>query len=71
MSDKLMPCPCCGSAPEVTYKPLPYGHCWTVDCVNEECPRKPGSWYYYVRSDAIDAWNGGEHLATRSDGEGA
>lgn len=62
---ELKPCPFCGRTPRVTYEPLPYGHCWSVDCVNEGCTKKPGTWYYYVRSDAVRAWNGGEHLATK------
>jgi hypothetical protein len=41
----------------MTYRPLPYGSCWHIDCENPECKRKPGTWFYYDLSDAVKEWN--------------
>ena len=50
-------CRSCGAMPDVTRVTLPYGRCWHIDCVNPECPDKPGTWYYYRLIDARDEWN--------------
>lgn len=48
------PCKHCGKEPEMTFHPTPYyGGCWHVACVNEACPKKPSTWFYYDSKDAI------------------
>ena len=57
MSDVLKPCPYCGEKPESTYVRLYKSACWHIDCKNDECPEKPGTWYYYDMGGAVKEWN--------------
>ena len=42
----------------MTFHPTPYfGGCWHVACVNEACPKKPSTWFYYDSKDAIAEWD--------------
>lgn len=55
---RLRPCKYCGKEPEMAFRPLPYLHgCWHVECRNEDCEKKPGTWYYYSSKDAIAEWD--------------
>lgn len=42
----------------MVFRPLPYLHgCWHVECRNEACEKRPGTWYYYHSQDAIAEWD--------------
>lgn len=55
--DELKPCPFCGGEAVVVY--IEWCACYTVRCQSEyaECGVIPGTKYFVVESEAIEAWN--------------
>ena len=54
---ELKPCPYCGREPKLTIRPLlTHSLVYHIDCINDDCPRKPGTWYYYNCTDAVLEW---------------
>ena len=43
--------------PKLTIRPLlTHSLVYHIDCINDDCPRKPGTWYYYNCTDAVLEW---------------
>lgn len=54
---KLKTCRWCGFHPVVSHVMATIPTCYHIDCANQHCKKKPGTWYYYKLSDAEREWN--------------
>jgi hypothetical protein len=56
-SEKLLPCPFCGSGASLEEVNRAIGVCWSAGCSNEECLGYQSLTAYPRKCEAVKAWN--------------